>query len=400
MTTLLLTEWRTSHGLVLTAGAIRLLQSTFRADIRPTAGAEAGEPLWDVTPGETVGVASEGFETVAVRPKIAVANVLFLLSAGLGRDPWEAARDARLADASDLTSAIASLFVHLCEEALAGGVLRGYRGVDADLMTVRGRVDLATQLRRRPGLELPLAVSYVEHDADILENRLLRAAARALSTVATGDAELVRGLRRVTRALADVTDLEVIPTQVPLVHWTRLNERYRSAVELARIVLARSGLDAAHGPAAARSLTLDMNRVFEEFVCTTVGRRLVAIGGGVAQPQDGRWHLDVARSIRIRPDLVWYRATGAAGVVLDAKYKSEKAGGYPDADLYQVHAYCTALDLPRGHLVYARGDEAGRTVRVVNGGPTIEAHALDLEATPARLMAAVEALSERIAADS
>ena len=36
--------------------------------------------------------------------------------------------------------------------------------------------------------------------------------------------------------------------------------------------------------------------------------------------------------------------------------KPEKPSGYPYADLYQVLAYCTALHLPRGHLIYARGN--------------------------------------------
>jgi 5-methylcytosine-specific restriction enzyme subunit McrC len=40
------------------------------------------------------------------------------------------------------------------------------------------------------------------------------------------------------------------------------------------------------------------------------------------------------------------------------KYKAEKPGGFPDADLYQLLAYCTTLRLPVGHLVYAEGNEA------------------------------------------
>jgi 5-methylcytosine-specific restriction enzyme subunit McrC len=34
----------------------------------------------------------------------------------------------------------------------------------------------------------------------------------------------------------------------------------------------------------------------------------------------------------------------------------ERPGGFPQADLYQMLAYCTALRLPEGHLIYARGE--------------------------------------------
>ena len=47
---------------------------------------------------------------------------------------------------------------------------------------------------------------------------------------------------------------------------------------------------------------------------------------------------------------------GAAAAVIDANYKAEKPAGDPNADLYQLLAYCTVLGLPVGHLVYARGN--------------------------------------------
>lgn len=55
---------------------------------------------------------------------------------------------------------------------IAAGLLRAYHDVADDLATLRGRVDLAEQLRRRPGLDLPLAVRSTQHDVDVVENRL------------------------------------------------------------------------------------------------------------------------------------------------------------------------------------------------------------------------------------
>jgi 5-methylcytosine-specific restriction enzyme subunit McrC len=64
---------------------------------------------------------------------------------------------------------------------------------------------------------------------------------------------------------------------------------------------------------------------------------------------------------------------------LDAKYKAEKPSGFPDADLYQMLAYCPALRLRRGHLVYAKGNEAADHHVVRNSGVEIVQHVLDLE---------------------
>lgn len=75
--------------------------------------------------------------------------------------------------------------------------------------------------------------------------------------------------------------------------------------------------------------------------------------------------------------------------VADAKYKAGRPGGYPDADLYQMLAYCTALGLAEGHLVYAKGSAPHTSHRVRHTGVTIHQHALDLDRPPAGLLASL-----------
>lgn len=95
----------------------------------------------------------------------------------------------------------------------------------------------------------------------------------------------------------------------------------------------------------------------------------------------------------MRPDLVWYGNQGIPRAVADAKYKAEKPEGFPDADLYQMLAYCTALGLRDGHLVYARGYEPSATHRVRHAGIRIHQHALALEQSPDELLAAITSIA-------
>ncbi|MER5292351.1 hypothetical protein ABT382_09720 [Streptomyces pharetrae] len=111
-------------------------------------------------------------------------------------------------------------------------------------------------------------------------------------------------------------------------------------------------------------------------------------------------HLDEDARIRMRPDFVWY-GNGSGGrplAVVDAKYKVEKTRGYPDADLYQMLAYCTALGLPAGHLVYAKGNAPYGGHRVRETGTVLHQHALDLERSPDEILAEVGALARDMAA--
>jgi 5-methylcytosine-specific restriction enzyme subunit McrC len=88
------------------------------------------------------------------------------------------------------------------------------------------------------------------------------------------------------------------------------------------------------------------------------------------------------------------------GAVVDAKYKAEKPSGFPDADLYQMLAYCTALALPAGYLVYAKGNEAGQTHAVKGAAVEIRARTLDLSRPPGELLAQVADLAAAIGSAS
>lgn len=88
---------------------------------------------------------------------------------------------------------------------------------------------------------------------------------------------------------------------------------------------------------------------------------------------------------------------GRPAAVADAKYKQEKPAGYPDADLYQMLAYCTALRLPRGHLIYAKGNAIAARHVVRHAGTEIICHALNLTLSPQELLAQVDGIVTELA---
>ncbi|WP_317494088.1 5-methylcytosine restriction system specificity protein McrC [Haloechinothrix sp. LS1_15] len=134
--------------------------------------------------------------------------------------------------------------------------------------------------------------------------------------------------------------------------------------------------------------------VFEDFV--TVALRDALASHCVMQATH---HLDERDAVRVVPDLVQYAADGTPLAVADAKYKAERPEGFPDADLYQMLAYCTALNLQEGHLVYAKGTAPHGSHRVKHAGIDIHQHALDLDQAPSALLADVHVIAERLTPD-
>ena len=108
--------------------------------------------------------------------------------------------------------------------------------------------------------------------------------------------------------------------------------------------------------------------------------------GGEIVSQHVSDHLDLAGHVRIKPDLVW-RSEGRIRAVFDAKYKIAKSDAYPNADVYQMLAYCIRHNVPEGHLIYAEGDDIPQEIDVRREGSDeavvrVHGHAVDLSRPP------------------
>jgi len=247
--------------------------------------------------------------------------------------------------------AFATFYARHLERALGRGICREYRPEEARLAGVRGRVDLAAQ-QRFAGLSFPVECRYDEYSADTQLNRVLRAALWRLNRLPGVTPTTRQALLSLDRRLEEAQPVQ--PGDLRgAVNFTRLNEHCRGAEHLARLVLDGASLVDSSGMSGAGVFLIDMNKLFERFVEHRL-RRLLADRLIV----NGQWpdHLDDDHQVRIRPDLVFERPGGGPVYVGDSKYKLTSDGFAREADYYQLLAYCTALGLSEGILVYCQHD--------------------------------------------
>jgi 5-methylcytosine-specific restriction enzyme subunit McrC len=365
------------------------LDATRLVEVRPERSG------WRLLPRGTVGATRLGDLQVEVRPKgkVGLTRLLFLL--GYARDPGFRPEDVAADPDADLWPALAESLVRLSRAALGPGVLQGYRTVDEALRTVRGRIRISDQLTRRPGRMLPIEVTHDEFTVDIAENRILRTALRRMLAVPRLSAAAQASLGHLDGQLGTVG---VLPPGAPLPQWraTRLNQRYVPALRLAEIVLANTSAESGGGPLRTAAFVVDMARVYEDFVGTALTEALSRFPGGTRTQYPSRLDLPEhsgPAGIQMFVDVV-HLVAGQPRLVFDAKYKAADAKGlYPNADHYQMLAYCTALGVPTAWLVYAGGASPVRR-RIVNTGITVVEYQLDLTAAPAALLAQVNRLAE------
>jgi 5-methylcytosine-specific restriction enzyme subunit McrC len=302
---------------------IRLLRG---AQVTPSPGTEG---LYDVRPGSYVGALALGDDLqVVVRPKFRVAEVMFLISYAIDpsawTDPLSQWRDelVGLKKDADLYEAMVPSFLRHLHKALARGVLQGYRVEEDALLTVRGRIRFDEQIRRRLGIPIPIEVSYDEFTEDIELNRILRAAVGRLARMPLRRHEHREGLRAVDTALERVSLVEY-ERAPPVSVFTRLNEHYRGAVELARLILDGSTFDLRPGAVASHAFLIDMNRVFERFALVALREALRLDSRTFPAGAAGRQlRLDtrVPPLIDLQPDISWWEFYGRTCFVCDLKF--------------------------------------------------------------------------------
>ena len=342
-------------------------------------------------PSGRVGAVRVGDLQVEVWPKekVKLAHLIFML--GYAADPGFRPElvDAEAYD--DLWPALAESLARLCERALLGGVLQGYRTVEESSVVVRGRIRVADQLRRHPGQISRTEIAYDEYMTDIAENRILRTALRRMRAVPRLRSDVAARLSHLDNRLDGVA---VLRRGAPTPSWrpTRLNLRYLPALRLAELVLRNTAAQTGSDGVEVAAFVVSMWKVFEDFV-TTALREAIAARGRRAVPQK-RWHFDAARvdgvaRVPMAIDLLEYDGREPV-MVYDAKYKAAAGEGrYPNADFYQMLAYCTTVGLDRAVLVYAQGGEpVDRSVQ--NSPVTIREWPLDLSLAPAEMLESIQ----------
>ena len=354
-----------------------------------------GMGLYRIEPVGKVGSVRTPTVQLEVRPKerLGLDRLLFLL--GYAGDQGFREECVTAAEEADLWSALAESLAQLADRALSRGVLRGYLNVEESLRTVKGRIRISDQISRRPGMLVPLEVSYDEFTEDIAENRILRAALERMSQVPGVRPEVLSRLRQLKGKLAAVTRLQ---SGAPLPAWraSRMNTRYQAALRLAEVILRHGSAEAGDGTQQSASFVVDMSVLFEDFVGRALREAMTVYPGEMRLRYNALLNEAVRDSDRIvvQPGAV-HLLGGRPVMVYDARYQAAAdAGASLSGDHYRMLAYCTSLRVPTAWLVYPGAGEI-KLRRILNTDIDVVEFPLDLSRPPSEILASVADLAQQ-----
>ena len=267
--------------------------------------------------------------------------------------------DARLRlRSSSLLDIYFDSFLAEVDELVHHGLVRKYRQTCGNLPTLKGRIFFQRHLAKNIVHRERFFTAHVFYDRNNLFNQILRVALDVLVGVSSNP-HLVALARSLATLFEGVDGAEVTDRTFSRLTYTRNTERYRRALQLARLIILNYSPDVRGGGEDVLAILFDMNSLFERFVYVQLKRaeakqalRRISFK---AQVSRRFWSADgMQRSIR--PDIIARIGTGPdhERVVMDTKWKIPGDGKPSGADLQQMHAYNVQFGARRSFLLYPR----------------------------------------------
>jgi 5-methylcytosine-specific restriction enzyme subunit McrC len=132
--------------------------------------------------------------------------------------------------------------------------------------------------------------------------------------------------------------------------WSRKTEGYRTAIDIARLLLLNYHPDIRGGQDEVIALMFDMNQLWERYVLKIL--RHAAPEGWTVEGQSKAvfWQADGMPNAGLKPDILLHGP--GRSIVLDTKWKVLDGNRPNDADLRQLFAYQHRWACAEGYLVY------------------------------------------------
>jgi 5-methylcytosine-specific restriction enzyme subunit McrC len=322
---------------------------------------------------------------VNVVPRFPVYNIFYFL--GLLEEMKLDSEKVQISESNDFLTVLFQSFIHSVTSSTRKGLISGYVNREDSLQVLRGRIDFSRQFKKNPGNYFPFEVTFDDFVDDVPENQILKKALHISLKYGLQNRSLRNQAQNLLFNFKDVSDI----SEVPAWNESRLNSHYWNALRLAELIISGNGFHENTGDIQINGFSIDMYKVFEDFVAKQLAERINNSDDLVATQKS--LLLDVGGIYREKPDVIWYR-NGKPFQVLDTKYKQpEGETQQRDSlnDLRQVISYASLLGLKEAHIVYGVAGNA-RSIETRQEGITVYTHGLDLGKPPLEIESQLDAL--------
>jgi len=265
--------------------------------------------------------------------------------------------DARLRlRSSSLLDIFFESFLAEVHTLLHQGLVRKYRHTTGNLTTLKGRILFPQHIARNLVHRERFFTEHQFYDRNNPFNQILRVALDVITRIGVNP-HLSTFARGLSLSFQDIDAACVTERTFMRLSYSRNTERYRRAIQLARLIILNFSPDMRSGREDVLAILFDMNVLFERYIISQLKRAAMRMPGipiaFKAQASRRYWATDKIQKY-IRPDIIAEIGTGeqCERVVLDTKWKMPRDGKPSDSDLHQMHVYNSQFGTERSYLIY------------------------------------------------
>lgn len=252
------------------------------------------------------------------------------------------------------------LFIVEVEKLIHQGLIKKYRKTESNHTALKGKLLIGKQITKNAVHQERFYIQHSVYDQQHLLHQILY---KALTTVTKmGMAlHLTSRCQNVLLGFPEQKEIKISESIFDKIQYDRKSKCYRTAIDIAKIILLNYHPDLSPGNQHVLALMFDMNMLWEKFVFKSLQRNApdgFEISGQVSKDF---WKPETGYTKTIRPDIV-IKKEGKVWAVLDTKWKNIGNSNPSDDDLRQLYAYSRYHGNAPSYLVYP-----GEQSAVVNG---------------------------------
>ncbi len=296
---------------------------------------------------------------------IPISNIYYLLCYAWNRLPEGEIIDVSGIDSNELVDLFASVLINGMNHILRRGLERGYQQHCDELMTIRGRIDVASTTRRMLMIQGKAQCDFDEFTVNTLSNKFIKSTIRFLYYAPNLDRKLKAKLHKLNRELWEIDDIPLNKFVFRKVQLNSNNRFYRFLLNVCEMVQSSWLVDEQKGTYKFRDFIRDdkaMARLYENFILNFFKNETKDID---ARKEKIKWNAssDTDPALSYLPSMETDISLRSAQktLIIDAKYYSRTFQKYYDKEsihsgnIFQIMAYLDNIQLRGGNDSNAEG---------------------------------------------
>jgi 5-methylcytosine-specific restriction enzyme subunit McrC len=240
---------------------------------------------------------------------------------------------------NSILEAYLELFLNECETILRNGLVKKYRSVERNCLSLKGKLIFSRQIQVNLVHKERFYTRHQVFDRENVFNQILVKALKLIPVISQSP-YLKDKVYNLLLSFPELEDITVKYETFDKLVFDRKTSRYKAAIEIAAMLLLNYRPDISAGKNHVLAILFDMNDLWEEYIYRQLYKHKPPNWTVRAQNSKQFWKLNSSNGYKtVRPDIVIHNQTNDTTIIVDTKWKLPDNNIPADSDLKQMFVY-------------------------------------------------------------